>query len=83
MRRNFLAQAPALRGRLGLQLLAQEAQLLLQLVDLLLLAKDGAVELIQQIFGKAEFDLEFGQSGFHACSKGRFCGMGAACRPPL
>ena len=46
-------------------MLAQGPQFLLQLIDLLLLADHGAVQLVQQVFGKAEFGFDFGEAGFH------------------
>mgnify|MGYP000017211269 CR=1 FL=1 len=42
--------------------LMQRAQLLLQLLDLLLLAEHGAVQFLQQVFGIAELDLDLGEA---------------------
>ena len=58
-------RAIGLRRIAGLHLLAQGPQFLLQLIYLLLLADHGAVQLVQQVFGKAEFGFDFGEAGFH------------------
>jgi len=66
MRRQLIPQAA--KGaclRLG-GLLAQAFDLALQAVDLVLLAHDDGVELIEQVFGEAGLDLEVGQSLFGA-----------------
>jgi GNAT superfamily N-acetyltransferase len=58
MRRYFVAQraaAVAAIGLGGLELLVHQAQLLLQQVDLLLLAGNGAVEAVEQVVLKAIF----------------------------
>ena len=62
MRRQLIPQAAkSSRLRLG-GLLAQAFDLALQAIDLVLLAHDDGVELIEQVFGEAGLDLEFGQS---------------------
>jgi len=48
-----------------LQLPVQGANVLLQLLYLLLLAKDCAVELIEQVFRKTHLRLKLVQPGFH------------------
>ena len=66
MRRQLISQAAkAARLRLG-GLLAQAFDLALQAVDLVLLAHDDGVELIEQVFGEAGLDLEVGQPLFGA-----------------
>jgi len=73
---NLVARA----GRLGRhrlqQLLAESAHVLLQLVDLLLLAIHRAVERIEQVFREADLGFEFVQSGFHDSRYGDLCGEG-------
>lgn len=68
MRRDFGAQIARFARRLGLQQLVQLAELGLQKVDLLLLAKYRAIELFDLVFGQAQLDFEFGDSGLHAGS---------------
>ena len=64
MRRQLIPQAAeGARLRLG-GLLAQAFDLALQAVDLVLLAHDDGVELIEQVFGEAGLDLEVGQALF-------------------
>jgi len=70
MRRNLVARAGKFVRRRLQQLLAQCANILLQSVYLLLLAKHGAVERIEQVFRKAYLGLEFVQSGFHDSPSG-------------
>src|SRR5512133_3038331 len=65
VRRNLVVQAARLRRRRFLQLLAQVADIALQLLDLLLLAEHRAVERVEQIFGETNFRLELVQAGFH------------------
>ena len=66
MRRQLIPQAAkGTRLRLG-GLLAQAFDLALQAVDLVLLAHDDGVELIEQVFGEAGLDLEIGQPLFGA-----------------
>ena len=70
MRRQLIPQA-AERSRLGLGgLLAQAFDLALQTVDLVLLAHDDGVELIEQVFGEAGLDLEIGQPPLGAVFQG-------------
>jgi len=66
MRRDFFAQVATFRGRGGLQLLPYQEQLLLQLFDLTLLAKNDEIELIELIIGETELRLQFIDTGFHA-----------------
>ncbi len=80
MWRDIVAQISLVAERFRLHQLVQLAHLCLQKIDLLLLAKDSAVELFQMIFSEAELDLEFGNSGLHADSfsfsqKGRLSGV--------
>ena len=65
MRRDLVASSGKFVWRRTLQLLAQGANLLLQSVYLLLLAKYGVVERIEQFLRKAYFSLELVQSSFH------------------
>ena len=65
MRRNLVARAGKFVRRGLLQLLAQGANILLQSVYLLLLAKHGVVERLEEVLRKAHLGLEFVQSGFH------------------
>jgi hypothetical protein len=72
MRRYFVAQgaaAVAAIGLGGLELLIHQAQLLLQQVDLLLLAGNGAVEAVEQVVLEGDFHFQFSQAvfGIHAC----------------
>ena len=61
MRRQLIPQA-AEGSRLRLSgLLTQAFDLALQAVELVLLAHDDGVELIEQVFGEAGLDLEIGQ----------------------
>jgi len=63
MRRQFVAQV-ALHGLAVFGLLpAKLGQLAQQGVNLLLLAKDGLVQLVQQVFGVAGLDFQLGQAG--------------------
>ena len=68
MRRQFVAQAELFRLRCVSDLVAQGADFDGQQVDLLLLAKDGAVEFVDQVFGIADLDFEFGYAGFQNVS---------------
>ena len=62
MRRKFVAQVARL-VRLGiLRLFAQTANFLGEQIDLLLLAKDDAIQLVQQVFGVADLDFEIGNA---------------------
>ena len=66
MRRQLIPQAAkGSRLRLG-GLLAQAFDLARQAVDLVLLAHDDGVELVEQVFGEAGLDLEIGQPLFGA-----------------
>ena len=66
MRRQLIPQAAkGSRLRLGGSL-AQALDLARKAVDLVLLAHDDGVELIEQVFGEAGLDLEVGQSLFGA-----------------
>ena len=70
MRRQLIPQAAeGSRLRFG-GLLAQAFDLAGQLVDLVLLAHDDGVELIEQVFGEAGLDLEVGQSLLGAVFEG-------------
>lgn len=61
MRRQLIPQAAKAAG-LGLSgLLAQAFDFAGQAVDLVLLAHDDGVELVEQVFGVAGLDLEIGQ----------------------
>jgi len=62
VRGTFVAQATkSTRAAVGC-LLAKLAHLTDECLDLLLLLKDGLVELLYQVFGEASFDLKFHQS---------------------
>lgn len=65
MRRKFVAQTQWLSGGGVLYLLAQGCNLADQLVDLLLLAKDREVELINHVFGIADLHFKIVQARFH------------------
>ncbi len=71
MRGNFLTQVARFgyRGS-GLHLLPDQAQLLLQLIDLLLLTEHGMVQRIEQVFGQAELCFKFSNAGFHEDDSG-------------
>jgi len=63
MRRQFIAQI-ALPDLATFGLLpAQLDHFAQQQIQLLLLAKDGLVQLVQQVFGVAGLDLQFSQAG--------------------
>ena len=89
MRRNFVAQVARFAGIGGSYLVAQDAHFGDQGVDLLLLAKYGAVEFFEQIFGVADLDLDlvdtvFQRRGFQGLLRlaGR-CGMACLWRRML
>jgi hypothetical protein len=65
MRRNLVARTGKFVRPELLQLLAQGENILLQTVNLLLLAKHGVVEHLEEVLRKAHLGLEFVQSGFH------------------
>ena len=52
-----------LLGQLLLKLLVEQAELLLQQIDLPLLADHGLVQRLEQVFGKSELGFEFGEAG--------------------
>ena len=58
VRRDFVSQAARFSGNRRLQLLAQHSQFLTQLLDLLLLAIDGAIERLEQIVGETQLDFD-------------------------
>ena len=60
--RNFVAQVALFLRFGGSHLFAQGFDLQHQQVDLLLLAKNGAIEFIDHVFGKADLDLKIGQA---------------------
>jgi len=66
MRRQLISQAAKAACLWLGGLLAQAFDLAHQAVDLVLLAHDDGVELIEQVFGEAGLDLEVGQSLFGA-----------------
>jgi len=63
MRRKLVAQAAGFFRQGILHPLMQQAQLLLDRIELRLLADDGLVERIDQIFGECELGFEFGEAG--------------------
>ncbi|SOY65085.1 hypothetical protein CBM2585_B20456 [Cupriavidus taiwanensis] len=66
VRRNFLRRVGFGRGGgSAAHLLVQRAELFLQQVDLLLLARHGAVQGIQQVFLEGELDFEFVEAIVH------------------
>lgn len=65
MRWNLVARTGEFVRRGVLQLLAQGANVLLQSVYLLLLAKYCAVERIEKVFRKTHLGLKFVQFSFH------------------
>ena len=66
MRRNLVAQITHLSTttRLG-QAVTHLAQLLNQRINLLLLAVDLCIELVEQVFGKTGLDLQVNQAVFN------------------
>jgi hypothetical protein len=62
MRRQLIPQTAGTGSRFR-PLLTQLHQRLYQLVDLLLLAHDDLIELVDQVFLKAEFDFQLGDTG--------------------
>ncbi len=64
MRRQFVAQVARFFWHHRLQLLVQQHDLLLQAVELLLLAKNRAIEFVDQVFRKTQFGFEFVDAGF-------------------
>ena len=64
MGRNFVAQVARFAGFGGAHLIAQSSHFGNQGVDLLLLAKYGAVEFIEQIFVVADLDLDLVEAVF-------------------
>ena len=67
MRRQFFTQVAHRAGAPVRDLLPELADLASQGVDLLLLAKDDLVQLIQQVFAEAGLDLQLGQALFGSC----------------
>lgn len=66
MGRDLFPQIPRFGGGGGgLDLLGQGAELSLQSVDLFLLAVNGEVEAVHQVFGQGQLDLDFGEAGVH------------------
>ena len=65
MRRRLVERIPRFSRHRESNLLAQSLQFLLQLVNLLLLAIDSAVEFFQQFFAEAQFYFDLGKAGFH------------------
>lgn len=61
MRRQFVAGAAEGAGAGLGQLLSQVGELTCQRVDLLLLANDDLVQLVEQVFAEAGLDFEIGQ----------------------
>lgn len=75
VRRYFLACRASLGGRRHvLQLPVQMAQLLLQQVNLLLLAIDRAVEFFDKVFGQADPAFDFDEALAHRRASGRLGG---------
>ena len=68
MWRQFVAQAELFGLWCMPDLLAQGAEFDGQQVDLLLLAEDGAVQFVDQVFGVADLDFQFGDAGFQNAS---------------
>jgi hypothetical protein len=64
MWRQFVAQTAKTRPVCCRKVLAKLDQFTRQLVDLLLLAKNGLVQLVQKVVGKRGFDLERRQALF-------------------
>ena len=70
MGRNFVAQVARFAGFGGAHLIAQSSHFGNQGVDLLLLAKYGAVEFIEQIFVVADLDLDLVEAVFQGALSG-------------
>lgn len=68
---DVVAQVSWFAGRCRLHQLVQFADLRLQQVYLLLLAKNCAIEFFQVVFAKAKLDFEFADPGVHAYSSVR------------
>lgn len=68
MRGDVVARISRFAWSRRLNQLVQLANLGLQQIDLLLLAKDRAIQLVKMVFFETELDFEFGDSGFHADS---------------
>lgn len=62
MRRQLIPQIALTRRLRVRRLLAQVQHFADERVDLGLLADNDLVEFVEQVFGKAGFDLEFGQA---------------------
>src|SRR3569832_2610409 len=68
VRRGLVARRARLVGPAVLQPFVQQAQLLLQGVDLVLLADNDLVQCLEQVFGKSELGFEFGEARVtHGC----------------
>src|ERR1700730_16620370 len=68
MRWDFVDRIPRLGRQSASNLFAQSPQFFVQLIDLLLLAVDRAIEFFEQLFAIAQFHFDFGKSGFHVGS---------------
>ena len=75
VRRNLVARGACVVWQRVLQLLVQQTKLLLQQVDLSLLANDCLVERFDQVFGKCDFGFEFVQACFHQREDARNSGV--------
>ena len=64
MGRDLLTDISLVLRHHGLYLLMQHGDLLLHQIDLRLLAIHNAIQFVDQVFGKTELGLEFGQSVF-------------------
>jgi 23S rRNA 5-hydroxycytidine C2501 synthase len=70
VRWNFLAQIARFARLIGLHLLTQGAQFVLQGVELLLLVKDRAIEFVDLVLGIGELDFEVVDARFHVRAPG-------------
>jgi hypothetical protein len=65
MRGHFLTRVTLVSGRIALHLLVEQTQVLLQLIDLLLLAEHGEIKFLQHVLGKSQLGLQLDQTIFH------------------
>ena len=66
MRRDFVAQTAWFAGIGSPDLVTQGLDFADQEIDLLLLAKYGAIQFIQQFFRITDLDFQIGQARFHS-----------------
>lgn len=62
MRRYFMAGGFCIGRQIALHLHTQIAHLLLEVGNLLLLARHSTAQFFDQVFGEGQFDFDFGQA---------------------